>query len=161
MAVSPVQPVIRFGLFELDPRAGQLSCQGTRLRLPQQPVQLLAVLLERPGEIFSRDELQRRLWPSDVFVDFDHGLTNPSRNFVKSWETPQLHPATSKPSRASATVLSLPSTPAPSPSLLPRSLPLPSRNPLPPRLPAENRTSLPHAAGGRFWPDVVCWLLPS
>ena len=74
MAVSPAQPVIRFGLFELDPQTGQLSRQGIKLRLPQQPVQLLAVLLERPGEVFSREELQRRLWPSDVFVDFDHGL---------------------------------------------------------------------------------------
>jgi DNA-binding winged helix-turn-helix (wHTH) protein/Tol biopolymer transport system component len=74
MAVSPAQPVIRFGLFELDPQSGQLSRQGIRLRLPQQPVQLLSVLLERPGEIFSREELHRRLWPSDVFVDFDHGL---------------------------------------------------------------------------------------
>ncbi len=74
MAVSPAENVIRFGLFELDLKAGQLSRNGTKLRLPQQPLQLLAVLLERPGEIVTRDELRQRLWPSDVFVDFDHGL---------------------------------------------------------------------------------------
>jgi DNA-binding winged helix-turn-helix (wHTH) protein/Tol biopolymer transport system component len=74
MAVSPAQDVIRFGLFELDLKAGQLNRNGTRLRLPQQPLQLLSMLLERPGEIITRDELRQRLWSSDVFVDFDHGL---------------------------------------------------------------------------------------
>ena len=54
--------------------AGQLTRQGVNLRLPQQPMQLLAILLERPGEILTREELRQRLWPSDVFVDFDHGL---------------------------------------------------------------------------------------
>jgi DNA-binding winged helix-turn-helix (wHTH) protein/Tol biopolymer transport system component len=74
MAVSPAEDVIRFGLFELDLKAGQLCRNGTKLRLPQQPLQLLAVLLERPGEILTREELRQRLWSSDVFVDFDHGL---------------------------------------------------------------------------------------
>ena len=74
MAVSPAEDVIRFGLFELNLKAGQLTRNGTKLRLPQQPLQLLAVLLERPGEILTRDELRQRLWSSDVFVDFDHGL---------------------------------------------------------------------------------------
>jgi DNA-binding winged helix-turn-helix (wHTH) protein/Tol biopolymer transport system component len=66
--------VIRFGLFELNLKAGQLSRNGTQLPLPQQPLQLLSVLLERPGEVITREELRRRLWASDVFVDFDHGL---------------------------------------------------------------------------------------
>jgi DNA-binding winged helix-turn-helix (wHTH) protein/Tol biopolymer transport system component len=74
VAVSPAQDVIHFGLFELDLKAGQLTRNGSNLRLPQQPLQLLALLLERPGEILTRDELRQRLWPSDVFVDFDHGL---------------------------------------------------------------------------------------
>jgi DNA-binding winged helix-turn-helix (wHTH) protein len=74
VAVSPAEDIVRFGLFELDLKAGQLSRNGTKLRLPQQPLQLLAVLLERPGEIVTRDELRQRLWSSDVFVDFDHGL---------------------------------------------------------------------------------------
>ena len=74
MPVSPPQSVIRFGLFELDLKAGQLSRNGSKLPLPQQPLQLLAVLLERPGEIVTREDLRQRLWASDVFVDFDHGL---------------------------------------------------------------------------------------
>jgi DNA-binding winged helix-turn-helix (wHTH) protein/Tol biopolymer transport system component len=74
LAVSPVEDVIRFGVFELDLKASQLTKKGAKLRLPQQPLQLLAVLLERPGETFTRDELRSRLWSSDVFVDFDHGL---------------------------------------------------------------------------------------
>jgi DNA-binding winged helix-turn-helix (wHTH) protein len=74
VAVSPAEEVIRFGLFELDLKAGQLSRNGTKLRLPQQPLLLLGMLLERPGEILTRDELRQRLWSSDVFVDFDHGL---------------------------------------------------------------------------------------
>jgi DNA-binding winged helix-turn-helix (wHTH) protein/Tol biopolymer transport system component len=72
--VSPPQSVFHFGLFELDLKAGQLTRNGAKLPLPQQPLQLLALLLERPGEIITRDELRQRLWASDVFVDFDHGL---------------------------------------------------------------------------------------
>jgi len=72
--ISPPQSVVHFGLFELDLKAGQLSRNGAKLPLPQQPLQLLALLLERPGEIVTRDELRQRLWASDVFVDFDHGL---------------------------------------------------------------------------------------
>lgn len=74
MAISSTENTIRFGLFELDPGTRQLTKNGARIRLAQQPVQILSILLERPGEIVTRDELRRRLWPSDVFVDFDHGL---------------------------------------------------------------------------------------
>jgi len=74
MAVSPTQETVRFGLFELDLRAAQLTRNGTRIRLPQQPLQLLSVLIESPGEIVTRERLRQRLWPSDVFIDFDHGL---------------------------------------------------------------------------------------
>jgi DNA-binding winged helix-turn-helix (wHTH) protein len=74
VAVSPTEDVVRFGLFELDLKAGQLSKNGAKIRLSQQPFQLLSVLLERPGEVLTREELRQRLWSSDVFVDFDHGL---------------------------------------------------------------------------------------
>ncbi len=74
MTVSPIENTIRFGLFELDLRTRQLTKNGVKIRLPQQPIQALSLLLERPGEIVTREELQQRLWPSDVFVDFDHGL---------------------------------------------------------------------------------------
>jgi TolB-like protein/DNA-binding winged helix-turn-helix (wHTH) protein/Flp pilus assembly protein TadD len=65
---------IRFGLFEVDFCAGELRRNGLRVRLQQQPFQVLTVLLERPGEVVSREELQKRLWAADTFVDFDHGL---------------------------------------------------------------------------------------
>jgi TolB-like protein/DNA-binding winged helix-turn-helix (wHTH) protein/Flp pilus assembly protein TadD len=64
----------RFGVFELDLRAGELRKHGLRIRLQEQPFQVLAVLLEHPGEVVTREELQRKLWPADTFVDFDHGL---------------------------------------------------------------------------------------
>jgi DNA-binding winged helix-turn-helix (wHTH) protein len=66
--------VVRFGPFELDLDARQVHRNGIRIRLSQQSFQLLAILLERPGEVFTREELRQRLWPSDVFIDFDHGL---------------------------------------------------------------------------------------
>jgi TolB-like protein/DNA-binding winged helix-turn-helix (wHTH) protein len=72
--LSPIENTVRFGLFELDVRTRQLTKNGAKIRLPQQSIQALSLLLERPGEIVTREELRRRLWPSDVFVDFDHGL---------------------------------------------------------------------------------------
>lgn len=64
----------RFGVFQLDLRAGELRKRGSRIRLQQQPFRVLEILLERAGEVVSRDELRQRLWPSDTWVDFDHGL---------------------------------------------------------------------------------------
>lgn len=66
--------VTRFGLFELDHSAGELRKSGVKLRLQGQPFQVLALLLERAGEVVTREELQQKLWPSDTFVDFDHSL---------------------------------------------------------------------------------------
>jgi TolB-like protein/DNA-binding winged helix-turn-helix (wHTH) protein/Tfp pilus assembly protein PilF len=65
---------LRFGVFELDLRSGELRKHGLRVRLQEQPLRLLEMLLERPGEVVTREELQKRLWPADTFVDFDHGL---------------------------------------------------------------------------------------
>jgi cholera toxin transcriptional activator len=66
--------VARFGVFELDLSAGELRKSGVKLRLQGQPFQVLALLLERAGDVVTRDELQQKLWPSDTFVDFDHSL---------------------------------------------------------------------------------------
>jgi len=66
--------VTRFGVFKLDLRAGELRKSGVKLRLQGQPFQVLALLLERAGEVVTREELQQKLWPSDTFVDFDHSL---------------------------------------------------------------------------------------
>ena len=66
--------VIRFGVFEVDLEAGQVRKNGLKVRLQKQPFQILAMLLERPGEVVMREEVQKRLWKDDTFVDFDHGL---------------------------------------------------------------------------------------
>lgn len=72
MAVE--RPHLRFGQFQVDLSAGELRKQGRRVRIQEQPFQVLTILLERPGEVITREELHKRLWPADTFVDFDHGL---------------------------------------------------------------------------------------
>jgi TolB-like protein/DNA-binding winged helix-turn-helix (wHTH) protein/Tfp pilus assembly protein PilF len=67
---------VRFGVFEADMGAGELRKHGLRLKLSEQPFQILVMLLAMPGEIVSREYLRERLWPGDTFVDFDHGLNN-------------------------------------------------------------------------------------
>jgi TolB-like protein/DNA-binding winged helix-turn-helix (wHTH) protein len=74
VAASTRDNPVRFGVFELDATGKQLRKSGQDLRLPQQPLKILCLLLERPDEIVTREELRTRLWSSDVFVDFDHGL---------------------------------------------------------------------------------------
>ncbi|MGA9977074.1 MAG: winged helix-turn-helix domain-containing protein [Candidatus Sulfotelmatobacter sp.] len=66
--------IARFGVYELDLGAGELRKNGRKLRLQEQPFQILALLLERAGDVVTRDELRQKLWPADTFVDFDHGL---------------------------------------------------------------------------------------
>jgi TolB-like protein/DNA-binding winged helix-turn-helix (wHTH) protein len=74
VAISSTTSPVRFGVFELDTNSRQLSRNGMRIRLPQQPIQVLCLLVGRPGEIITREELRKLLWPADVFVDFDQGL---------------------------------------------------------------------------------------
>ncbi len=71
---APSPRLIRFGVFELDLRSGELQKQGRKIRLEGQPVQVLICLLESPGELVTREELHRKLWPADTFVNFEHGL---------------------------------------------------------------------------------------
>ena len=66
--------IISFGTFEVNLHTGELRQRGQKVRLQEQPFQVLAALLERPGELVTREELRSKLWPSDTFVDFDHGL---------------------------------------------------------------------------------------
>jgi len=68
--------LVCFGAFELDSHAGELRKEGTKIRLQEQPLQVLQILLEQPGRVVTREELQQRIWPSDTFVDFDHGINN-------------------------------------------------------------------------------------
>lgn len=76
MDVVPSRGRVRFGPFEMDGSAGELFKDGLKIRLQEQPLQVLQILLERPGEVISREELRNRAWPSDTFVDFEHGINN-------------------------------------------------------------------------------------
>lgn len=71
--------LIRFGEFEVDLRAGELRKGDAKVKLQKQPFQVLEILLERVGEVVSREELRQRIWPADTFVDFDQGLSNTIR----------------------------------------------------------------------------------
>ena len=73
-APAPGRTTLRFGPFEVDVRARQLKKRGIKIRLQQQPFQVLILLLEHAGEVVTRDELQKAIWPADTFVDFDLGL---------------------------------------------------------------------------------------
>jgi DNA-binding winged helix-turn-helix (wHTH) protein len=66
--------VVTFDRFQLNLRSGELYKAGHKIRLQTQPCQVLAILLERPGDVVTREELRKRLWPEDTFVDFDHSL---------------------------------------------------------------------------------------
>src|SRR5258708_3891979 len=68
------RPILRFGVFEVDVRAGELRKQGVRIKLQEQPFHVLTVLLQRPGEVVTREELRSENWPADTFVDFDNSL---------------------------------------------------------------------------------------
>ena len=73
MAGQP-RKIFRFGVFEADASSGELRKSGVRLRLQEQPFQVLLTLLERSGDVVAREELRQKLWPADTFVDFDHSL---------------------------------------------------------------------------------------
>jgi TolB-like protein/DNA-binding winged helix-turn-helix (wHTH) protein/Flp pilus assembly protein TadD len=73
-ATKPATSAFQFGVFELDLKAGELRKQGVKVKLQEQPFQVLATLLEHAGEVVTKDELQQQIWAADTFVDFDHGL---------------------------------------------------------------------------------------
>jgi TolB-like protein/DNA-binding winged helix-turn-helix (wHTH) protein/Flp pilus assembly protein TadD len=92
----PVDPtahrLARFGVFELDRISGELRKQGLRIRLPEQPLQVLLLLLEHAGETVTRDELRRRLWPAETFVDFDAGLNSAIKKLRDALGDPSENP---------------------------------------------------------------------
>src|SRR5579864_8186247 len=74
MEPPPPKSSTRFGVFELDMRSGELRKAGTRIRLQEQPLKILMVLLEQPGAVVTREDLKRRIWPNDPYGDFDHAV---------------------------------------------------------------------------------------
>jgi TolB-like protein len=91
---SPGSQVVCFDVYEADLRSGELRKQGLRVRLPEQPFQVLAILLEHPGEVVTRESLQKRLWRDGTFVDFEQGLNAAVKRLREalddSAETPRL-----------------------------------------------------------------------
>jgi cholera toxin transcriptional activator len=71
---GPFQSQVSFGAYRVDLRTGELRKHGHKIRLAGRPFQILAMLLEQPGELLTRKELQSKLWPADTFVDFEHGV---------------------------------------------------------------------------------------
>jgi DNA-binding winged helix-turn-helix (wHTH) protein len=92
MPVLPKEK-LRFGPFELDTQSAELFKFGQKLKLQGQPIKILSILLEKPGELVTREELRQRLWPAETFVDFDHGLNTSIRKLRAALgdeaETPQ------------------------------------------------------------------------
>src|SRR5579862_2595958 len=74
ISVEPSRKIYRFGAFEADAASGELRKSGVRMHLQDQPFRVLLILLERSGEVITRENLRQTLWPSDTFVDFDHSL---------------------------------------------------------------------------------------
>jgi len=68
--------VLRFGVFQVNLAARELYKHGVRIRLPGQPFCVLSILLEKPGEVVTREEMRQKLWASDTFVDFEHSLNS-------------------------------------------------------------------------------------
>lgn len=73
---SSRQRLLHFGDFDVDLNSGELRKHGIRIKLQAQPFQVLQILLEHPGDVVTRDELQKRIWSADTFVDFEQGLNN-------------------------------------------------------------------------------------
>ena len=72
--LTHTSPLLRFGIFEVNLQTGELRRKGQKVKLQDQPLQVLTALLERPGDVVTREELRSKLWPADTFVDFDHSL---------------------------------------------------------------------------------------
>src|SRR6185436_6947852 len=79
MGASTPPHRLRFGVFEIDRRTGEVRREGVRIKIAVQPFQILSTLVDRPGELVTREELRQRLWPADTFVDFEHSLNSAVR----------------------------------------------------------------------------------
>src|SRR5215472_11109029 len=79
MPLPHAPEVVRFGSFEFSPRTGELRKNGLRLKLQEQPVRILCLLLETPGELVSREQIQKRLWPDEVYVDYENAINSAMR----------------------------------------------------------------------------------
>lgn len=142
----------RFGTFELDARSGELRRRGLKVRLRGRPIEILLVLLERQGELVTRDELRGRLWSADTFVDFDHGL-NSAMNKLREGlgdtaENPRfIETVPRRGYRFIAPVEMTAAAPRQSPSLVPASVPGLARSDGAPPSTADTSAAPPAAPG--------------
>src|SRR5438445_5201994 len=84
--------VIRFGIFEVDLRSGELRRNGLRVKLPEQSFQILAMLLTRAGDVVSREEIRQKLWPNNTIVEFDHSINAAIRRLREALNDSAEHP---------------------------------------------------------------------
>ena len=77
--LAPASKILRFGVFQVDLRSGELYKAGLKVKLQQQPLQVLTILLQSPNDVVTREELRAKLWPTDTFVDFEHSLNTAVR----------------------------------------------------------------------------------
>src|SRR5271169_2792184 len=75
-APSPLTGIVHFGVFQLDLKERELHKAGVKVKLQDQPFRVLALLVDRAGQVVTREELRQKVWPTDVYVDFDQGLNN-------------------------------------------------------------------------------------
>ncbi len=94
MAADPIYraEVVRFGIFEVNLKSGEARKHGIRVKLHGQPIQILGMLLERPGEVITREEIQRRLWAADTFVEFEHSLNSAVKKLRRALGDSADHP---------------------------------------------------------------------
>jgi hypothetical protein len=107
MADADLSPTVRFGLFEVNLRAGELRKNGVKIKLQEQPFRILVSLLRQPGDVVTRVELRRELWPSDTFVDFDHSLNAAVKRCAMLCTIPRKIHGSSKLCRDTGTVSSV------------------------------------------------------
>ena len=142
--------VVRFGAFELDGKSGELRRRGLKVRLPDQSFQILKLLLSRPGEVVSRDDLRRALWTSDTFVDFEVGLNSAVRKLREALDDSADNPrfVETVPRRGYRFVASVFHEPESVPVAEPVTVPTPSPE-----------TFAPSRSRGRQWSLAVLLLL--
>src|ERR1700688_2400370 len=108
MEQAPSSPMLKFGPYLVDLAAGEVRKNGSRIRLQEKPLRVLALLAERQGQVVTREELKKHLWPEDTFVDFETVLTTAVSKLRDASPIAPRLPATSKPFPAAATALFLP-----------------------------------------------------
>lgn len=162
---ATVTRILHFGVFEVDLKACELRKHGLRLKLAEQPFQILSVLLENPGEIVTRDELRSRLWPGDTFVDFDHGLNNAVMRLREvlgdSSESPRFVETIPRRGYRFIAPVAGPFLPAASPAQaekVNRQVPAEVAKP---RLPEAATAEVRSEPAGRHWPPIVRWVVVS